>query len=605
MAGTNTEGGAKAPAAADRLGYAAAVLIFYAACLVIVIADIADGKPYHADVDDVLRGLQISHLLAGEAWWFDLSLPFVQMPETYVSPWSRLVDLPYVVFAWMFGLAMPPGAALQLAALVWPPLLLLAFAALAVATARRLAFGITLPRRAEILALVTMAITMVIAVLEFAPGRIDHHNIQIVAMAAVGLGLARWDRAGGTLLGVGSAVSIIVGLECLPFLVVAYAGLATSFVLGVHGARETLAGAAAAMLATTIAGAAAFLGPAAFSTSCDAFSAPSIVLMAGFSAVILGAVVLVDATRSPAFKLAALLVPGAGLLAVVAVTFPSCLDGPYAMIDPVSRDLWLDRLWQEHGPFSFGLRAFHATSPLVASMLVVTLVLLLLAASAMSADWRRLKPGPLILFVLAVVAFVLALLQSRYIRFPVMFAPLFLPAVIAALTGNGMTRQARSLSLTITGIGIAAFAGLSLVKTDYTREADAVDYMAFDECPGGRVSIPAGLSPGRIVAPLGLSMPLLAAMPDGFSVAAIPFHRAAPGMRRMFDAFTTGDPEIRRAALAPFDYVAVCRFPLKPEPGDSPFYAALSAGAEWPGLSRLGDGDDDFQLFRIDHAALR
>ena len=95
-------------------------------------------------------------------------------------------------------------------------------------------------------------------------------------------------------------------------------------------------------------------------------------------------------------------------------------------------------------------------------------------------------------------------------------------------------------------------------------------------------------------------------MPSGLTVGPIPFHRASHGMANAYTAFITTDPETRREALAPFDYVAVCRFPAQAEPGSAPLYDALSAGKDWPGLARLETGRaNPFQLFRIDHANLR
>jgi len=77
-------------------------------------------------------------------------------------------------------------------------------------------------------------------------------------------------------------------------------------------------------------------------------------------------------------------------------------------------------------------------------------------------------------------------------------------------------------------------------------------------------------------------------------------------MKRMFEAFAAKDAGLRRAALEPFDYVAVCRFRLKSEDGYAGLYSALAAGEDWPGLTRVAPPQKtDFQLFRIDHAALR
>ena len=64
----------------------------YGTSLLMVLADLADGRRFHADVDDQLRELQIRFLASAEGHWYDLTLPFVTTPDPYVSPWSRLID---------------------------------------------------------------------------------------------------------------------------------------------------------------------------------------------------------------------------------------------------------------------------------------------------------------------------------------------------------------------------------------------------------------------------------------------------------------------------------------------------------------------------------
>ncbi|GEO83821.1 MULTISPECIES: hypothetical protein [Alphaproteobacteria] len=71
-------------------------------------------------------------------------------------------------------------------------------------------------------------------------------------------------------------------------------------------------------------------------------------------------------------------------------------------------------------------------------------------------------------------------------------------------------------------------------------------------------------------------------------------------------AFTTRDPAVRRQVLAPFDYVAVCRFPLDPASNDVSLFAALATGQPWPGLVPIPVSTATrLQLYRIDHAALK
>jgi hypothetical protein len=138
------------------------------------------------------------------------------------------------------------------------------------------------------------------------------------------------------------------------------------------------------------------------------------------------------------------------------------------------------------------------------------------------------------------------------------------------------------------------------------RDFDAVDYMTASACKGQDFSVLEAAPPGRIALPQGIALPVLLSAPAGFSVGAVPFHRASPGMKRMFEAFLTSDTDVRRTALAPFDYLAGCQFPLRVDPKQAPLYAALVRGDSWPGLERVPSTiRTNFQLFRIDHAVLR
>lgn len=587
----------------QRLSVLQSACIVYATSLLLVLADMADGRLFHADVDDKLRELQIRFLLSAKGTWYDLTLPFVTTPEPYLSPWSRLVDLPYAVIAKGLSMVIPANEALQAAFWVWPLAMLGLFSLLAAFVATRLMDGAPLARRLHAPLLVLMTMFMSIAVLEFAPGRIDHHNAQVLTLLALAAGAIRWDGWGGLLLGVAGALSVVIGLECLPFVMMAYSVLVAAFIFDVRGAREMLWSASLGMFITTVVGAAAFLGPAvAVSVQCDAFSAPYIVLMLGGAGLLGLWSLLVPAQSSAFLRFVLLLSPACGLLAIVALGFPACLSGPYAMIDPLSRLYWFDRIWQEHSILYFyGNSRFDLLSllGLLAAVLIVLVPLALAKIRASSVSW-------LAVYGIAIGAFLLTVMLTRYIRFPAVLVPLFIPAFIAFASREPNRELGRRAMIGALALSMAVFGGTAFVVPAFEKTGDAVDYMSFDECVGQDFSVLAGVTPGSIAAPTGLSLPILFAAPQGFSVAAIPFHRAAPGMKRMYEAFLSGDPAMRKAALAPFDYIAVCRFPLESDPGFAPLYAALSAGSDWPGLVRVAPpAKSDFQLFRIDHAALQ
>ncbi len=55
--------------------------------------------------------------------------------------------------------------------------------------------------------------------------------------------------------------------------------------------------------------------------------------------------------------------------------------------------------------------------------------------------------------------------------------------------------------------------------------------------------------------PSSLGLFLLDRLPAGMTINSIPFHRAATGMRKMFDVFVSTDKAARKAAAEPFDYL--------------------------------------------------
>ncbi|HBN93309.1 MAG TPA: hypothetical protein DD397_12150, partial [Hyphomonas sp.] len=123
------------------------------------------------DIDDIARRLQIADLLR-DGEWHDLKWPFLAMPEPYVSPWSRLVDLPYVLVTWLFQPALGQDAAFEIARFVVPLLWLIAYAWLAVRLIREI-----LGEQPSLPQIGAAAVASLFAVIEFMPNRVDHHNV--------------------------------------------------------------------------------------------------------------------------------------------------------------------------------------------------------------------------------------------------------------------------------------------------------------------------------------------------------------------------------------------------------------------------------------------
>jgi hypothetical protein len=110
------------PLREDRWSSRNYLLVILAAAAVVLGFDLLDGSAFTRDVDDLLREIEIRNLVSG-AGWFDLSVPAVRMPDIYVAPWSRLVDLPYALVTWILGPAIGQERALAVALGLWPPVL--------------------------------------------------------------------------------------------------------------------------------------------------------------------------------------------------------------------------------------------------------------------------------------------------------------------------------------------------------------------------------------------------------------------------------------------------------------------------------------------------
>lgn len=574
------------------------VVVILAALAVILTFDMLDGTSFFKDIDDELRLLQLRHLLE-TGGWYDPSLPMIRMPEVYLSPWSRLVDLPYVVIATALSPVFGMELALHVATLVWPPLMLLAVGWLAVEFAR----AVTPSEELSTLSWLLVGLLLIVAAGEFAPGRIDHHNMQIVLMMLILLGLGTDRRHGGLMIGTGATLSLVIGLECLPFVALALALVAIGFILDVDRSRRILADTGLSMVLVSILAGLLFLGPqGTLATACDAYSAPFITAISGYGACFWLSARFMPARSSWWGRLMVLSLGGAFVTGVLAYLYPLCLAGPYHMIDPVSRLYWFDRILQENNVLAFRQEGMTGLQ-----MLVFLLVMSIIAFFACPI-WRAESRGSFrhwAAFLFATSTIVTTIVLIRYVRFPVALMPLYLPLALAVLAAPGASGVRRSLAVLPVLVGMLLIGALYLFIPVEPPRQDSVWLMSADDCRGEDFTELQALPPGRIMAPTGLGLVLASHVPDGVSVAAIPFHRASPGIRQSFTVFAMADDAQRKALLDGYDYVAVCHAPFELPPQEAPFYAALVNDRGWPGLVPLPvKGEGRLRLFRIDHDRL-
>jgi hypothetical protein len=290
------------------------------------------------DNDSMLRLVEIRDLIGGQGW-FDLHQYRMGPEGGFVMHWSRLVDAPIaaiilVVSAITGKLATGETAAL----LAWPTLLMAAALAFMLRIARAVGGDWAL-----LPALIICTASLYFGG-PFAPGDIDHHNVQLtLTLAAMTALITGRSQVAGISAGAACALMLAVGIETLPYIVVAGLTVSAGYLLG---GRAEAAKAAGFGIGFAGVGLAAFLAtvPASawLASQCDAYSLPqfSVAMLSGLG---LAATAISPAPgRSFVGRLAALLALGVAVAILVVAAFPQCLADPMAETDPRVLQYFLD-----------------------------------------------------------------------------------------------------------------------------------------------------------------------------------------------------------------------------------------------------------------------
>lgn len=587
--------------------FALTFVIVVALCLLraILPGASADALFTQASNDDIMRLLSVRSLLDGQNW-FDMTQTAVLPPEGVSLHWSRYVDLGPAALMAAFGLVLPPEQAEAWAALVWPVLLLAALLAVVGFGTRRL-FG----PLAGAMAMVVLFMMASISVGYFGPGRLDHHNVQILLMTLATFA-ALWPdqpRQGGILAGLAVALSLATGLETLFYLValalllVVRSAFAQPMAQSNARARMT-----AFCLTLMLAAPLAHMGQTApgawMQAACDKLSPPmlSVVWVGGLAALSVHALPSRWAGPVPSLLLtAAVALVGLGLIYPL---IGSCLTDPYGHLPPAAQDLIATGIIE-----ALPLTDFAARYPATAVELflpafgAVTLAALLwLVAGRGQAD----SAAPLLL-ILAGVGVVTCAVQVRQI---VLLAP-----VVPALAGYALARAYDLRAGDRPGLGgPALLGGLALILLPAVAgERLTLALTPRDAGPGGSPGSSAGAAltqdadcaipsvietlnaaaPGTVLTPLNLG-PKVSAFSHHAALSA-PYHRSAAALLNGYAPFTEpAEGLIRAARDSGASYILVCAGSSYGESAAT----RLARGEVLPGFQPVDTGTAPLLLFK-------
>lgn len=504
------------------------------------------------DADDFMRLVQVEDLLAGQPW-SDLTQHRLNPPQGTSMHWSRLPDAPIALVTLALSPMLGERGAIVAAAMLVPPLYFLLFLGL-FALAARLMLG-----RARSPIALLVAIGGSIGTVQFLPGRVDHHGLQLVAMMAAtalllfGLARRRWNKAIAW-AGVPFALSIWIGAEALPLIAAWFAALGLAWCyagggLARYGAIAGLLGAAIGVAILIISVPRALW----FQPACDAFSPMPIGMLVLIGAGFAGMAALGRRAHSLRGRVIVAAACAAAVGGAFALAFPACLHGGLEGVDPVVKLRWLGYV-NEARPWSDQL----ARLPFQALMYAWTPLLGLAYCL-----WRlrrarsrgRMLWGAMAVLVLAASA--LMLWQVRAVSFAQTMALLPISGLVGEALGHVQRRWRRWLRYAAVPVLLYA---CSLLPWPSVQAAYGAIAARVPGAPPPKVLLTLPCSRTSDFAPLQDTAPtvILSYIDIGpmilfrtpHSVLAAPYHRNNAGLRVTIDLFRSNDDSWIEAELA-------------------------------------------------------
>ena len=522
------------------------------------------------DTDDNMRIMQVRALLNGQGW-YDLRQYRMNPPYGADIHWSRLVDLPIAGLKLLFAPLLGGRNAEQVAVAVAPMLpMLVVMAALAAAT-RRLIAPYAYPIAVALVLCSPTALSM------WTPLRIDHHGWQLATLALTVAGLAD-DKAarGGLIAGIAVALSLVIGLEMLPYLAVAGAAIALRWVWAREEAPR-LAAYGASLAGGCAIGYLLFTSYSNMRPMCDALSPVwlSAMLVAGAAAVALASIG--PRARAARFGLAA--IAGALIAAAFALTWPDCL-GRLEHSTPLLDRLWLSKVREAMPVYRHGVR----TAVLILSLPAFGVV----GYGLMLWTNRRDAPRLIAWASIAAVAMTALALLFWQTRAGPAAQVLAIPgaAGLAWLLLGWLLRRNWMLArvvgvavafLLVSGLATAYLTTLFPDKPDaYRRSVN----LANGQCPTLTALRPVAMQPpGLVLTFVDLGPRLITVTPH--DAIAGPYHRNA---RQIIDVMLAwrGSADHARETIARYhvDYVLIC-----PNMSESTIYRAEAPGGFYAQLA--------------------
>ncbi len=523
-----------------------AIAMWAVLAVALVAMDHARLAQFFLDTDDATRLIEIRSLMQTGAW-FDNTLPRFGI-EGLVSHWSRLIDAPVALLILFFSVFLPVPAAELAAQTVWPLVLLLPLLVILGRTVE------TLSGRAAAAFALALAATALTALLQFRPGRIDHHNAMIVTTVGsiLLMVVANADHRKSILAGVLAALSLAIGFEALPIVALSSVALVMWAVLD-RTMAEAVARYCAAFATTLGLAFAVTVAPSQWgAVSCDALSINLLVLVA-ISAAAAVVVLTIGRGWSTGSRLALLAAAGLVGAALYGAIEPACLAGPFGQVPKAIYPIWLDTV-SEAKPLTWHFMRMPGLSLSIAAFLFAG------AAAYVHLLRQSIDSRLIYLAVVAVATAVLGMWQFKFVSYATWLAIPALAILIARVEGSMKVSRLSMQLIVLFCLSPATLniAGGMLAKA-VVSPASAAPHAAEATACSAKTATAAldALPPGLIVTHIDLG-PVIVATTHHRALSA-PYHRLPDGIIAAHGIFAASPAESHaRLTAVGAGYVVDC-----------------------------------------------
>ncbi len=565
------------------------------------IADIV-GEGRLPGPDDFMRLIQVRGLIDGQGW-FETIAPRMLPPASADIHWSRLVDAPLAGLIQLLTPLFGSSLAERMTAIVWPSALLVATVFVITAICERLA-----PRINRLLP-VFFTVLCVSSLAQYVPGRIDHHNVQILGFVCMLWAVVSWHKPmANVAAGAVVALAISIGFDNLIFVVLLFAFVGLDWCLGDKTAGARMRRFALALGAGTLVLFVINIPPVHYFTQwCDAHSivtATAQMVVAGGMIVLASASRLLSA-RSPGRQIAMRTVVGgimaAGCIALLYALYPACAGGPYAALSGEAVERWLSQVSEAKALLQVLADYPEYWIKTVAYCAVIVAVGLAVLS-------RPIENRGLVALVFAafVASVALSVVQYRTIRIG-FFAAVPICVLATQMATRWLIERYGSRDLRVAAGQIAAiailstatwsFAGGALLGGEQTADnRRAGQATCFSESDFDRLD---ALETGHVLSDLNSAPAILVF--TGHTVVVGPYHRNHPAIVDVLDFFLADEATARAIAdKHAIDYVALCGSgDGGAEAGEPALADRIRAGDPPAWLERLSAPGDRLAVLRI------